>query len=65
MQRFDYLVRTRAVSPAEAKAYAEWLKAQGPDYVAPHQQAAVASLRSLTGKDAAPTAKAWRAVLGQ
>ena len=63
LQRFDYLVRTRAVSASEAADFAEWQKAQGPGYVAPHRVAAVAALRSLTGRDAEPTAKAWRAVL--
>jgi hypothetical protein len=64
MQRFDYLVRTRPVTSAEAGAYQRWLKEQGPDYLAPHQRAALAALRTLTGKDASePTAKAWQTVL--
>jgi hypothetical protein len=62
-QRFDFLVRTRTV-PAEAAAeYRAWVQEQGPNYLAPHRQAALAALRALTGRDAAPTAQAWRAVL--
>ncbi len=60
MQRFDFLVRTRTMSTGDATAYQEWLQQQGPDYVAPHRQAALAALRALTGRDAAPTAQAWR-----
>jgi hypothetical protein len=62
-QRFDFLVRTRT-APAEAVVeYRTWLQEQGPDHLAPHQQAALVALRALTGRDAAPTAQAWRAVL--
>jgi hypothetical protein len=65
MQRFDFLVRTRAVSAEEAAGYPKWVQQQGPGYLAPHHQAAIAALRVLTGRDAPePTAKAWRAVLG-
>jgi hypothetical protein len=65
MQRFDYLVRTRKVSAAEAAAYQDWLTQQGPAYVPPHHQAVHAALRALTGRDVTePTAKAWRAALG-
>ena len=64
MQRFDYLVRTRKVSSAEALAYKLWLVQQGADYVAPHHQAVHVALRELTGRDVTePTASAWRAAL--
>jgi hypothetical protein len=62
-QRFDYLVRTRTVTDEDAAAYRVWLDQQGAGYRPPHQQALLAALRSLTGRDAEPTAKAWRAVL--
>jgi hypothetical protein len=65
MQRFDFLVRTRAVASEEAAEYQKWVQQQGPGYLAPHRQAALAALRSLTGRDAEPTAKAWRAVLAE
>jgi hypothetical protein len=64
-QRFDFLVRTRPVSVAEAAAYEKWLRQQGTDYMPPHHRTALAALRALTGQDAsAPTAAAWRALLG-
>jgi hypothetical protein len=64
MQRFDYLVRTRKVSAAEAAAHRDWLKQQGPAYVPPHHQAVHNTLRQLTGRDVSePTAKAWRLAL--
>ena len=66
MQRFDFLVRTRKVSASEARAYSDWLKEQGPEYVAPHHEAVHAALRELTGRDVTePTAKAWRAALAE
>jgi hypothetical protein len=64
MQRFDFLVRTRPVTAAEVTAYQDWLRQQGPGYLAPHQRSAITALRALTGRDAPePTAKAWRLVL--
>jgi hypothetical protein len=60
MQRFDFLVRTRILSEDEAKAYqAEFAKQK----TSPYRQAALTALRALTGRDAEPTAAAWRAVL--
>lgn len=65
-QRFDFLVRTRPVPHAAMTEYQKWLRQQGADYLAPHQRAAVAALRALTGRDAEqPTAQAWRAVLAK
>jgi hypothetical protein len=65
MQRFDFLVRTRTVTEKDAIAYLAWLKQQGPSYLPPHRQAALTALRALTGRDAAPTAQAWRAALAK
>jgi hypothetical protein len=53
------------VTDKEAAAYQEWLQKQGPSYRPPHQQAVLAALRALTGRDAEPSAKAWQAVLGE
>jgi hypothetical protein len=54
-QRFDFLVRTREVSPDEAKQCADRLaKAQQP-----YHRAAQTALRALTGRDAA-SASEWR-----
>ena len=33
--------------------------------LSPYHKAAVAALRDLTGKDTAPTAEAWRKLLGE
>ncbi len=63
MQRFDFLVRTRPVSEAEAAEYREKLDKREPGRPSAYQAAALGALRELTGKDAAPTAEAWRKVL--
>jgi hypothetical protein len=63
MQRFDFLVRSRAVTEEEAAAYREKLDQREPGRLTPYQRAAVTALRELTGKDTAPTADAWRQLL--
>jgi hypothetical protein len=60
MQRFDFLVRTRILTDAEAKAYQAELAKQK---TSPYRHAAQTALRALTGRDAEPTAAAWRKVL--
>jgi len=63
MQRFDFLVRTRILTEAEAKKYeAEFAKVEKNS---PYRQAALTALRALTGLVAEPTAEAWRKVLAQ
>lgn len=63
-QRFDFLVRTRELTDKEAEAHRALLaKANGAQ--SPYQRAALASLRQLTGRDAEPTAAAWRRVLAE
>ncbi len=64
MQRFDFLVRTRALSVKEAEAFRELAKKRGPGYLSPNHQAALAALRELTGREAEPNAAAWRSALG-
>lgn len=64
-QRFDFLVRTREVTTEEADAYRKLVQAAREGDLSPYQRAAVASLRELTGKDAAPNAAAWRQALAQ
>jgi hypothetical protein len=64
MQRFDFLVRTRTLTEAEAKTYREKLAQSEPGQQSPYQQAVVNALRELTGKDAEPTPDAWRKLLG-
>ena len=65
MQRFDFLVRTRTVTDEEAKAFREKLDKREAGRPSPYQRAALSALRDLTGKDAAPTAEAWRKILEQ
>lgn len=63
LQRFDFLVRERAVSEDEAALYRERLTPKEPGVLSPYHKAALAALRDLTGKDTAPTAAAWRKLL--
>jgi hypothetical protein len=63
MQRFDFLVRTRALTPAEAQAYEECCEADEPGRLSPYHRAALFALRELTGRDTEPTAAAWRKLL--
>jgi len=62
MQRFDFLVRTRVLTDDEATAR-EKLVAAEPGRPSPYHRAVLAALRDLTGRDAAPTADAWRRLL--
>jgi hypothetical protein len=59
MQRFDFLVRNRVISDDEAKAF----PAAKTGVLSPYQRFALAALRELTGRDAAPTPEAWRKLL--
>lgn len=63
MQRFDFLVRSRVVTEAEAAANREELKKRITDGQTPYQRAAHLALRDLTGRDAAANAAAWRRAL--
>ena len=60
MQRFDFLVRTRTLTSAEAQAYVE---ADEPGRLSPYHRSALFALRELTGRDTEPTAAAWRKLL--
>ena len=62
-QRFDFVVRERELSAAESDAFEAKLAITEPGVVSPYHKAALAALRELTGKDAAPTAAAWRELL--
>lgn len=65
LQRFDFLVRERKLTASEAEAYRERLTPKEPGVLSPYHRAALTALRELTGKDTAPTAEAWRKLLGQ
>lgn len=60
MQRFDFLVRTRELTPAETKSYVE---ENEPGRLSPYHRAALFALRELTGRDTEPTPAAWRKLL--
>jgi len=64
-QRFDFLVRTRAIPDKEAEVYGNLLRPAKNGDLSPYQQAALTSLRKLTGRDAEPTATAWQRLLAQ
>jgi hypothetical protein len=63
MQRFDFLVRTRQVNAEEAATYRTLFASSDLTQLSPYQQAALTAMREMTGRDAAPTAEAWRKLL--
>jgi hypothetical protein len=63
MQRFDFLVQSRALTEEQAKTYREELASREPGHVPPHRRAVLVALRELTGRDAEPTSQAWRHLL--
>jgi hypothetical protein len=63
-QRFDFFVRERTLTADEAAEYVAKLTPKEEGVLSPYHKAAVTALRDLTGKDAAPTAAAWRKLLG-
>jgi hypothetical protein len=63
MQRFDFLVRTRALTEDEAKTYREKINKREPGRPSPYQRVALAALREMTGKDAEPTPEVWHRLL--
>jgi HEAT repeat protein len=53
--RFDFLIRTRPLKPAEVQ---EWkYRPAAPDY--PQREATLSALRAVTGEDAGSTTEAW------
>jgi hypothetical protein len=65
MQRFDFVVRSREVSDADAQAYRDLLQPRQAGVLSPYHRAALYALREMTGLDTAPTAEAWRKLLAQ
>jgi hypothetical protein len=59
LQRFDFLVRTRELAAADLLR-----QSPGPD-PAEYREVLAGVLHALTGKEAPPTASAWREVLAQ
>jgi hypothetical protein len=62
-QRYDYFVRSRVLTEREAEAYCRQAPKASAGGVNPYQRSVVLALRELTGRDAAPTAQAWHALL--
>jgi hypothetical protein len=60
MQRFDFVINTRTLTPEEWAAFQGEVKNRPRGYIAPHHRAALRVLREMTGLDTAPTAAAWR-----
>jgi hypothetical protein len=63
MQRFDFLVRTRTLTPEQEQAYRDEIQKSEAAGKTPYRQATLLALRSLTGRDAGTTAQAWRSAL--
>jgi hypothetical protein len=63
MQRFDFLVRTRVLTDKEATEIQQQLEKRESGQLPPNHRAALFALRELTGRDAEPTALAWRKLL--
>jgi len=65
MQRFDFFVRTRELNEGEVQEFAKRREERAADHVNENQKAVLFALRELTGRDAAPTAAAWREALAK
>ena len=63
LQRFDFLIRTRQVTEAEAQEYRAKLTPTEPGVLSPYHRVVLVALRELTGKDTEPNAPAWRRLL--
>lgn len=64
LQRFDFFIRERTVTADEAETFREKLIPKEIGVLSPYHRVALTALRDLTGKDTAPTAEAWRKLLG-
>lgn len=58
-QRFDFVVRRRVLTEAEAKELRKRLEERGPGVLSPYQKAAVTALREMTGRDLEAKAEVW------
>jgi hypothetical protein len=63
MQRYDFLVRSRELTEEEVGVYREQFGPSEASRPSPYQRAVVTALRTITGRDAAPNAQAWRTML--
>ena len=60
-QRFDFVVRNRVLTQPQAEEFRQ--RYEKNIERSPYQSAALQALRELTGRDAEPTANAWRKTL--
>jgi hypothetical protein len=61
-QRFDFVVRTATLTPAQAKSFQDKLQPKSGT-ATPYQEAVMLALRGLTGLNAEPTPQAWKRAL--
>jgi len=57
-------VRRRVLTEEEAREYRQQTPKAEAGFATPYQRAIHHALRELTGRDTAPTAAAWRKLLG-
>jgi hypothetical protein len=62
-QRFDFVVRKRRLTAAEANDLRKRLEKREPGALSPYQRAAVQALRELTGRDFEARPEPWRRLL--
>ena len=60
LQRFDFVVRERALAEGEAAELRKRLETREPGVLSPYQEAAVKALREMTGRDFGAKADIWR-----
>jgi hypothetical protein len=63
MQRFDFVVRCRDLTAAQAEKLRDRLEKREPGVLSPYQKAAVEALRAMTGRDFEAKAEPWRRFL--
>jgi hypothetical protein len=63
MQRFDFLVRNRVLSPEEAEDYRQQAAKAMGEGPTPYKRAVLFALRELTQREALPSSEAWRQLL--
>ncbi len=64
MQRYDFLVRTRALTDAEREAAVQGRQVDNPPAISPHRAAVLFALRGLMHRDVGDGTAAWRKSAG-
>jgi hypothetical protein len=65
VQRYDYLIRERQLTPAELAGLRRRKESIKPPPLGENKEAVLFALRELTGKDAGLSARQWRKVLAK